>query len=633
MPEFIVTDNETGKQLKLTGDSAPTDAEVQQAFQDYYASQQPAASLATLPNQQSQGATASLPQPFRAIASQTIQTPEVIGSIGSSMLAEPLAGLAGLGAAALTRDPRQGAEAVEAIREMLTYNPQTPEGQQAMGRIGQLMEGVSKAVNLPLSGLSGLTELAMGQGLDQAVETLRNVQGEGFSKAVADRVFNETQSPLLASAAGTTPELAASLATLGAVRAGRAARQNEIAKALAENPRDTRITDYIITGAKELEQGQAAAAGVARSERALPAPARGGDPVLAQIQRSNVINDAIDAGWGADVATMIRGATPADRDAMLRMLNIKRNGVTDALYAVRNRPADVAGNALLDRVRFLRDVNRDAASRLGDVADALKGQQVDYAPAVNRFLDGLESFGVTLNNQNIPNFRGSLFEGVGAQPFLNRIITRMREAGTVDAAELHRLKLYIDENVSYGSQVEGLSGRAEALVKNLRHDLDEILDTNFPEYNEVNTRYAQTRTALDEIDSLGGSGLRLFDAGADQQLGTLMRRLMGNTTSRVALRNSIGDIDSLVRELGGETPETLDALMLFADEMDKVIQTSGRTSFQGDIAKEVERMATQGATPTVLQRGAEALSKPFKKSQQETWLQQMDAMQRLLEQR
>lgn len=83
----------------------------------------------------------------------TMTAPEAAGAaetgltIGSSMIAEPLAGLAGLAQTINPfAEPEAGRRAVEATREALTYQPRTPMGRAKMEEVGQLMQPIGEAV-------------------------------------------------------------------------------------------------------------------------------------------------------------------------------------------------------------------------------------------------------------------------------------------------------------------------------------------------------------------------------------------------------------------------------------------------------------------------------------------------------
>lgn len=131
---------------------------------------------------------------------------ESLLSMGSSALAEPVAGLSGMLVGALPNSGApEAAQAIQNVRNTMTYQPRTGAGRQQMSQIGGAFEGVASAARLPLSGLAGIGELATGQGLDRASQTVQSMQGEGVGQTLGNRVLEETGSPELAAIAHTIP--------------------------------------------------------------------------------------------------------------------------------------------------------------------------------------------------------------------------------------------------------------------------------------------------------------------------------------------------------------------------------------------------------------------------------------------
>lgn len=112
-------------------------------------------------------------------------------AIGSSLVAEPIAGVSGgvqaLGTVAQTLDPeqagRRGGEVLEQVREKLTFEP-SPEGQEALQDI-----------------------IAPLQPIGEALQSAR--------QGIGDSVFNVTKSPFLAAAAQALPDAALELLGFG----------------------------------------------------------------------------------------------------------------------------------------------------------------------------------------------------------------------------------------------------------------------------------------------------------------------------------------------------------------------------------------------------------------------------------
>jgi hypothetical protein len=125
---------------------------------------------------------------------------EPAATLISGAIAEPVAGLAGLGRT-LISGPEAGAETVEATRKALTFQPRTEAGQESLQAVGGVLAPVGEAL--------------------QGAETF-----------LGDETFEATGSPALAAAAATIPtaliEAIGFASTKGAIKG--AARTKALAK-------------------------------------------------------------------------------------------------------------------------------------------------------------------------------------------------------------------------------------------------------------------------------------------------------------------------------------------------------------------------------------------------------------------
>ena len=64
---------------------------------------------------------------------------------------------------------------------------------------------------------------------------------------------------------------------------------------------------------------------------------------------------AIKQGFDEGVVSAVKAATPLDRKNMIKMLNIHKLGKKSAKFAATNRPADIVGQSLENRVKFLNN--------------------------------------------------------------------------------------------------------------------------------------------------------------------------------------------------------------------------------------------------------------------------------------
>ena len=294
------------------------------------------------------------------------------------------------------------------------------------------------------------------------------------------------------------------------------------------------------------------------------------------------------------------------------MSKIMQKGKENSLFAMKNRPSDIAGDSLLKRVSFIKRINSDAGKRIDIAAKSLKGQQVDSAPAIDKFKSSLSDMGIEIGGDLRPIFRGSDVEGLAAPEAAIKNIVRRLSSGKrgvqPDAFELHRMKRYIDEVVTYGKAGEGLTGKTERILKELRVNLDDVLDSNFPVYNKANTEYADTIRAINSLQDVAGKKMKLFALSGDKAVGTLLRRMMGNAQSRVNLIDSVDLIESTTKKYGGKFKDDISIQMLFADELDTVFKPVARTSLAGETGKAVKR-GVEASRGGAFSAGADILSK------------------------
>jgi hypothetical protein len=568
-------------------------------------------------------AGASIIEPAQAIASSLGRT--VVGGIAGTLQAlNPFA------------EEGEGARTVKEFTEG-AFKPETEAGKQGLEALGALVQKGVDIVNFPISGLAGLTELISGQGIDQAVDTIKSIQDKGVASTAGQRVFEETGSPLAATIAEVAPEAAFEL--IGLKGAGQAVKQtSKIPGALREtgtaitpavkdvsealfnfqSPTKQRISELIQEGSTNAETARF---NLAEGDVFQPTTKLG--EFISTGKQKVVLDKAADEtikqGFDEGVIAAVKGASDADRIKLSEMVDIMKKTKENKLFALDNRPSDVAGNTLMSRFDVVTEANKTAGKQLDKVAASLKGQFVDHSPAINSFIDDLQSIGVTLSKNDKgslkPSFNGSDIEGLaGPELAINRIVNRLGSIETPDALSIHRAKRFIDEQVSFGKSAEGLTGKTEGILKNLRRNLDGILDEKFPDYNEVNTVYSETIGAIDSFQDAAGRKMDLTGPNAKKATGTLLRRLMGNTQSRVNLLDSIKEIDTIAKRHGAfgkqllDAPEKLRASMkedlmtqvLFVDELDRVFGPVARTSFQGQI----DQALKQGVNAATTKQGA-----------------------------
>lgn len=484
-------------------------------------------------------------------------------TIGANMGVEVLAGVGGLGQT-LLKGPQAGGQYVEQFRDYNSVKP-SPEGAAVLRPVMEALEPVSNAMG------------SLSENMGRSGATIARAIGGG------DR----------AQAAGYAAGKVLPDAAMALVGGGGIAR-----RAIARNP----VEDAAIAAGAEAKAGEDAMRIRMGSDDADLAKKKVNPEVPSTVVRDPVAEKAINQGFKPGVVQSIKVASPADRAAMRQMLDIYEMGKKSERYASLNRPADAVGQSMMKRIDLLKNVKRQAGDDLEVAAESLKGKTVDYSGAVDQFMTSLEKMGVTITDKGIAVTKGSDIEGLkGIEGYLNLVIRRMWDTKTPDAYDVHRLKKYIDENVGYGAKsAEGLTGKTERILKELRRNLNESLK-QFPEYADANMRYSDTKNVLDEIQDMAGKGADLAGDSGNRAMGRTVRKIFSNYQSRDRLIAALEDLDKTSKKYGGDFGDDVVNQALFVQELERRFGSAASSSFQGEIEKAGMNILRQGATRTAME--------------------------------
>lgn len=166
-----------------------------------------------------------------SLSDQALGVAETAGTVLSGIAAEPIAGIAGIAQSINPfADEGAGAEAVEATREALTYQPRTDTGIEYLKNVGETLQPVGEAI-------------------------------EGAEKYLGDKAYDITGSPAAAAAATAIPTALGELVGAGTgSRAVRGARRAEkVAQEALDQASDLRSgvssERTISTGVETLQEG------------------------------------------------------------------------------------------------------------------------------------------------------------------------------------------------------------------------------------------------------------------------------------------------------------------------------------------------------------------------------------------
>tara|TARA_R110002096_G_scaffold152085_2_gene315019 strand:+ start:3414 stop:5339 length:1926 start_codon:yes stop_codon:yes gene_type:complete len=551
-------------------------------------------------------------------------TDELAVSMATGAIAEPLAGFAGAGAAIMPGG-QSGAEAVESARQSLTFQPKTEKGQQKMQALGSMAESIP------------------------------DVGG-----ATGDFVFDLTGNPELATVAATTPTLVAELVGLGILKkirtgapllneAGRPTKL--LRKALDKQGLDfdnltpearatipaTATQSPISGGSRPASNAEAAVMQQIKSGGRDDALA-GIKVVGGKIAPDKAGLEAVRQGFDAGFVQSVKTADKATRDSMAKMLTKARRIKSSRRVGLDTRPTDIIGDAVTDRVKFIRNKADGARVELNQIAsEKLSGVSVDTAPVLQQLEKSLGELDVQLVDTGTPKpsleFSGSMIsKDRTSQRIIKDVVDLMAEGGQPDALRMHKLKRQLDSIIDFRKKsAGGLTDAGRGVLKDVRRSLNDSIRAVDSDYARVNDTLSQSLTALDDFQQVSGKSIDVFGEGANKAIGTDMRALMSNRKGRVNIENALNQITETATNLGGKFSGDIKDMVMFADGIEDVFGATARTSLKGEMESAMRQAGQQGATATMAEKAVSAAARGAEKMRGINDFNAFEAMTELLQ--
>lgn len=554
---------------------------------------------------------------------------EPLTAVAGGLANQAISGIAGV--ATLPFGADKAANVVRKTQQALPdYSPSTDAGRRGMNALSSLVQYGTDAVNYPVSGLSGLAELATGGGIDRAASTVRDVQKSGFGETAGERVFEETGNPLAAMAAQISPDVAgAVLGSQAAKAAGRVAveQAKKVPGAITAMRAPPTLIDAA-TGyptkpfAKALQSRGMTYENIINDIPNLPAsgnPQKAIDALIAQkikagdtddflaskrlddagaVVDDNMAKEAIRQGLREGDIQALKAASYGTKQKMKEMLKIRRQTHGNERLGLEQRPSDVIGDAVLSRFTTIRDAANRARDDLDSIATTkLPGLPINARGVADNFFDQLNKLdikhGMAADGRPVVDFTGSMIsKDRTSQRVIKDVIDLLAEPKAPDALRAHKLKRQLDAMIDYRKQSQGgLTESGRNLAKSVRASLNDAIRAVDPDYAAANDTLSRSLTAMNNFENTLGGSIDIWAPGAEKAIGQDLRGLLSNRKSRVKLENAVGDIDAAAKEMGGKFDDNIGDLVLFAKTLDDQFGASARSSLAGEMEAATSRTA------------------------------------------
>ena len=578
MPVFKVTDPATGVSLKLTGDSPPTEQELEQIFSQFGGQgdtglgADSAAGVSDIPSGVEESFFGGLVDTAKGAVLKrvlghvkaTAAAPELAASLVTGAIAEPVSGIAGLAASPFIGGERAG-QLVEDIQQAITFQPRTATAQAEARALGE-----SPVVQVLSQGLEGAERIGAGAG--EFVGELVGAPGVGHA---------------IGTAIPTAILDVIGIKGVGRVRSARLARKHLAEQIKLGVPNVDRVT-------KQLNAA--------------------GDIVTSKSSKQAVSNLSkfIGREKAIEYVSVLENMSDASKAQVNKMLDIIDRGKKEPLFKQANRPSDVLGKAVANRAVDIAKINKKASREIGEASNALKSTRVDISAASDQFFDDLGGLGVTFEDVNgrlKPDFTNSTFVG-GGKAAIEKLANFVR-SGDIDGKRAHEIKQFARERVDFGAgTVSAVSRRSQSTMKNLAAGIDEVLDDISPKYKRANEKFAKTVELKNQFQKLAGKDVDLMSDLAPKALGGKARRLVSNAESRVNIEQQLIEADKVLADLGIRYKDDIPSLNHAVTQLESIFKIEPPGSFQGRIERGVGSLAGgRSASVEGLKAGAEAIRK------------------------
>lgn len=329
-----------------------------------------------------------------------------------------------------------------------------------------------------------------------------------------------------------------------------------------------------------------------------------------------MVKSARKQGFDDSVTTLVANASQTDKRKMARMVAIVEAGKGSARAKALTRTADVAGDALVKKIDFVKGNNKQAGTQLGRVALKFKSDKVDMVEPVNSFFKSMnEELGVTFDKNRKPIFEGSDIETFPeSRKLVNDLSLKINKSKEPTALDAHKFKKVIDKSVKYGKSDGKLDSDLEHIAKTLRGDINDTLSAKYPEYKQANKQFSDTIKSLNELQDVAGRKLDFSGPNSDKAAGVLLRSQTNNTKGRANLLTAIANLEGTAKKYGGSFDDDILNLSIFSDELDAVFGSGARTSLRGEVGKanvdaaiDISQMTIPGAIAVGAKAGAKRI--------------------------
>lgn len=552
-------------------------------------------------------------------------------SVVSNVVAEPAAGLAGLGGLLnpfddVTRD--NVGDHVRQAQDLFSYDPQTQEGRDYIKKLAKVLQPVSEIIEKveKTSGDLGY-DLAgpVGGAIGKALPTALGIALGGATARSGAKGLGSI--PAVSSAVPAVKNTVRAVEGPGVL----ARTRDRLASQEGAGDLIPRAKDAIVQPMRKKQKAALEEGAGHREGAGYRLDDKG------RVRSDPVEQRAIKMDWPEGDVAWIKESSQLDRRIMLRMLDKYERGMNYRLdkMDLNNVPSVEIGGAIQARINHARKVMEDAGEKLSAEKRGLKGRYIDATDVGDEFLDLLDDMDVAYDPKTRSfNFDGSpISENKAMQAAIRKVVRILHKDGPIDARQMHNAKVEISEMLDFDKMGKGVQGTTKGKLKQLRGKINSSLRKNFKGYADANDLYSEAAGILEDLQQYTTGKGKIVDPDVSMQvIGQKSRILASNYSSSPPLADALNRLDDFVSRQGGRFREDYKALIRFDRMLNSTLGDFKEGSLQGVTESAIKTAARGNVRGGVVDVAADLAVAGVKKVKGVTPERQLQAMRELLKQ-
>jgi len=270
-----------------------------------------------------------------------------------------------------------------------------------------------------------------------------------------------------------------------------------------------------------------------------------------KVVRDRVAEKAEKLGIAPSHVALLNNASDADQSDLRGALAYMRRKQQDPNTGVKEG-VDIyapAGQRIAAQEKYINDRMSESFKELDKIAEGLKDEPLPDITGIGQKIDDdMSSNEMSFDDNGNITFIGSDLDGASPKA-MNLVYEKIIKAR--NAHDLHKIKRFIDKQISTGLGTQTLTGDVKGILSGWRRSIDDTLDKQYLDYNNVNKTLHSGYKAKEALMSAVGKSFNdIADPYKDIRLGKLAMQFLTDNVAAPKAMTAVSTIQDTAEAMG-----------------------------------------------------------------------------------